>query len=122
MDEKVQQRWKMAAPEIAECLEQSGKTLHAKGGKQGKYNLIMRAHHEDNLAQKIKDFCNVSALIASILLSLNSFLEKTFVNTGTNVRFSDHVFELAEFIYNAGQQQYKDFVYPFFLTYNKKNL
>lgn len=54
VDEKVQQRWKMAAPEIAECLEQSGKTLHAKGGKQGKYNLIMRAHHEDNLAQKIK--------------------------------------------------------------------
>ena len=54
MDEKVQQRWKMAAPEIAECLEQSGKTLHPKGGKQGKYNLIMRAHHEDNLAQKIK--------------------------------------------------------------------
>ena len=114
MDENIE-RWEIAGPEIAEYLEQAEKILHAEEGKHDD----PKPHHEDNPSHN-KLFSKDSATITSRLLSINPFLEETFVKAGTNVKFSEDVHEFAELIPDVGQQQYEDFVYSRLVTCAKK--
>ena len=101
--DELQRRWEIAGPKIAEYLEQVESKILKVTNKND-------THHDEDNPTHDAMFRKDYATLIGRLLSVNPFLEDSFIKVGADIADSEEVCAFVDAIPEIGQKQYKEFV------------